>query len=1091
MRIIIDMQGAQTGSRYRGIGRYTVSFVKEIIKNHTHHDYVLLLNGLFKDTIVPIRREFSHLIDQNKIQVWEAVAPVSEMHEENRWRRNAAELIRENFIENIDPDLILLTTIIEGYGDNFVANIRETNNNIPIALIFYDIIPYLYPEEYLTDKRVANWYEEKLKQIKRADLLLSISNSSRQEAIKYLGIKPDDVVNISAASDDRFFKKIISESEKNSLLNRFGLIKPYLMYLSATDWRKNHKRLIEAYSLLPTSIRNEHQLCFVGGLPIDHKNDFISFANECGLSNEEIIITNHVTDEEINALYNLCKAFIFPSWHEGFGLPVLEAMQCGKPVICSNTSSLPEIVEIQEALFDPFNIKDMHRKIEQVLTNENFRMELENNAINRSKSFSWCESAKTAIEAIERKFIQVHYSASNQPTTQHERTSALIKKLTSFRHPVSNKDILLTAKAIAINEIIYNQQRRLFVDISELVLYDSKTGIQRVVRNILRQWLDCPSQDIKIVPVYASMEHGYKYANSFIHKFMDNEKLNKNTSESNDDIIDFKSGDIFLGLDLLHPDVIEKHEAFYQMLRRHNVSVKFVLYDMLPIQLPQYSNAGVPEGFKRWLTVVVSNADEIICISNSVADDLKTYLHKHAYQYVNINWFHLGADIKNEINLKILDLNYSFALNQISKLPSFLMVGTLEPRKGHVQVLEAFEQLWQSFEINLVLVGKLGWKMAAFVDRLQKHPQKDKHLFWFDSIDDYSLDNIYYNCTCLIAASYGEGFGLPIIEAAQHKVPIIARDIHVFREVAGEHAYYFMDSNDPEVIAQTVKEWLILYQNGKHSSPEGMQWLTWKQSAENLLKILVEKKKPYHTWLKIKKIGIVIVTYSMAPHSLIESIMSKHHLKYYVFHHGNEDVGNEVKNIFSKHNSEVFLSCGNRGLAKSWNEGIYLSKKEDNDITLVINDDIEFYHECFDSWVSFIIEHPEAALVFCYGDETQSDSSIISRSQDFACFAFGNDAYYKVGKFDEIFVPAYFEDFDYMSRCSRVGVSTICDPSVRCRHERSHTVRSCPEIAKNNTVFFSENKTRFINKWGWHEPNSEKMYIYPYNDPINTYYDPF
>ena len=147
-------------------------------------------------------------------------------------------------------------------------------------------------------------------------------------------------------------------------------------------------------------------------------------------------------------------------------------------------------------------------------------------------------------------------------------------------------------------------------------------------------------------------------------------------------------------------------------------------------------------------------------------------------------------------------------LNLLSLRPSFLMVGTVEPRKGHTQALAAFEKLWeQGLDANLVIVGNQGWNMESLADRLRHHPEQGKRLFWLEGISDEYLEKIYAASTCLIAASEGEGFGLPLIEAAQHKLPIIARDIPVFREVAGEHAHYF-NGLEPQVLADAIKHWL-------------------------------------------------------------------------------------------------------------------------------------------------------------------------------------------------------------------------------------------------------------------------------------------
>jgi glycosyltransferase involved in cell wall biosynthesis len=166
------------------------------------------------------------------------------------------------------------------------------------------------------------------------------------------------------------------------------------------------------------------------------------------------------------------------------------------------------------------------------------------------------------------------------------------------------------------------------------------------------------------------------------------------------------------------------------------------------------------------------------------------------------------------------------------------MVGTLEPRKGHAQVLSAFEKLWQSGKnVSLVIVGKRGWLISELVDRIERHSELNNRLFWLEGISDEYLEKVYSASTCLIAASYGEGFGLPLIEAAQHKISIIARDIPVFREVASDHAFYFKAEYSTE-LAQTIEKWLSLYHLGEHPKPDNISWVTWRESAAQLLKAL-------------------------------------------------------------------------------------------------------------------------------------------------------------------------------------------------------------------------------------------------------------
>jgi len=170
------------------------------------------------------------------------------------------------------------------------------------------------------------------------------------------------------------------------------------------------------------------------------------------------------------------------------------------------------------------------------------------------------------------------------------------------------------------------------------------------------------------------------------------------------------------------------------------------------------------------------------------------------------------------------------------------MVGTIEPRKGHAQTLAAFELSWaEGMDTNLVIVGKQGWMVEKLVEKLRHHPELGRRLFWLEGISDEYLEKVYASCTCLIAASEGEGFGLPLIEAAQHKLPIIARDIPVFHEVAGEHAFYFK-GKEPDDLAKAVQKWLELYRSGQHPKSDDMPWLTWNESASQLLDIIIAGK---------------------------------------------------------------------------------------------------------------------------------------------------------------------------------------------------------------------------------------------------------
>ncbi len=166
------------------------------------------------------------------------------------------------------------------------------------------------------------------------------------------------------------------------------------------------------------------------------------------------------------------------------------------------------------------------------------------------------------------------------------------------------------------------------------------------------------------------------------------------------------------------------------------------------------------------------------------------------------------------------------------------MVGTIEPRKGYAQTLDAFEILWaKGHDINLVIVGKEGWSVGKVVRRIRKHRELNKRLFWFKEASDELLLKLYQSCSEFLMASEGEGFGLPIVEAAQHGLPVIARDIPVFREVAGNHVFYFKGTTGPD-LSNALSKWLELHKNSEHPRPEDIRWLTWEESTKQFAKLI-------------------------------------------------------------------------------------------------------------------------------------------------------------------------------------------------------------------------------------------------------------
>jgi len=1236
MRIVIDLQSCQSDSRFRGIGRYSMALAKAMARQAGNHEIWLVLNDRFPDTIPSIRHEFDGLVPRDHIATFAVNGPVAENNPRNLWRTRAAERIREYFLAGLQPDVVHVTSLFEGWSDDAVSSIGAFDKSVPTTATLYDLIPLVHPDSYLLESRTRDYYLGKIQSLRSASCLLAISDYSKQEAVRALGLKGESIVNISSAVDPRFGPREISPEEKRTLLSRYKITKPFVMCApGAFDERKNIAGLLKAYSRLDPDLRRAHQLLVTGKHHESAYVQMIKLARRAGFEGDDLVLTDYVPDDDLIELYNLCKLFVFPSLYEGFGLPVLEAMACGAPVIASNTTSIPEVIGRTDALFDPARPEAITEKMQQALTDEGFRQSLAQHGLEQAKKFSWDNSARTAIAAFESLhrrnrpdsqasvaapkekprlafvsplppeqsgistysaellpelarfydialiidqetvsepalstsfpardvawfeahasgFDRILYQMGNSPFHKHmfamlkrhpgvvvmhdfylssvvhwmettgyspaffrgslysshgylalsvldrfgaetaiqtypcnrfvldqavgvivhsqyaitaarkwygdavasrlwhipqlrsipleknrERTrakldfepedfvvcsfgaiaptklnhrlldawmgsslgqdgcchlvfvgenhggeygqallrrmaesglknhihvtgfmsserygqyleaadvavqlrtltrgetsrsvldalayglaliinahgtmaeypddvliklrddfsdeelvgaleslrddsslrkqigtagqryiaefhnpgrigeqyyeaiehfaglsqntryAALLNSLADFPPPVepSATDLLVTAQTVAQNTPQIGR-KQLLVDVSVLAKEDLRTGIERATRSILLQLLDDPPEGYRVEPVYCD-RNMYRYA-----RYFTTEALGMSKTGLQDDRIDVQEGDVFLGLDW-NPHNVSSNRGEFGHFVSLGVRVFFVVYDTLPIAHPELFPLDSRIGFRKWLETIADVANGLVCISKSSAEELCEWLNANPpdrAEPLPIGFFHLGADIENSLPTAGLPENAAGVLKALASAPSFLMVGTVEPRKRHAQALSAFEMLWpEGVEANLVIVGKRGWLVDKLVERLNNHPMLGKRLFWLEGISDEYLEKVYAASTCLIAASEAEGFGLPLVEAARKGLPIIARGIPVFREVAGDHAFYFSGLS-PEDLARAVRAWLDLSSHGKAPSSKEVAWLTWKESTAQLLKLVL------------------------------------------------------------------------------------------------------------------------------------------------------------------------------------------------------------------------------------------------------------
>lgn len=421
MRIVIDLQGAQSsGSRNRGIGRYSTALALSMCRNRGKHEIVLALNGAFAESTDEIRQQFADILPEDAIRVFHPLPDVHSLDDQREAQREASAMAWEAFLASLEPDVVHVSSLFEGLSDDAVTSIGAYGFGTHQTVVtLYDLIPLINHERYLANPTLDRWYRRKIEHISRADLLLSISESSRQEGLEYLHFREEQIVNISTAADPQFRRVTLSRSEQIALRERHGINRPFIMYTGGIDQRKNIEGLICAYALMPEKVRSDFALAVVCSCHEDDRTRLLQLAKEAGLNSGDLVMTGFVPEDELIALYSSCRLFVFPSWHEGFGLPALEAMWCGAPVIASNLSSLPEVIGWADAMFDPLDSQSIADKLEQALTDEAFSKALVKHGAKQRRKFSWDETARTALTAIERLWSEA--AKRTMPTRPSEK----------------------------------------------------------------------------------------------------------------------------------------------------------------------------------------------------------------------------------------------------------------------------------------------------------------------------------------------------------------------------------------------------------------------------------------------------------------------------------------------------------------------------------------------------------------------------------------------------------------------------------------------------------------------------------------------
>ncbi len=262
------------------------------------------------------------------------------------------------------------------------------------VITLHDIIPYTMPDT-VGKGYLSKFIENIPKIIKNADAIITVSEFSKKDICRFFPYSQDKIHVIPLAANSNF-KKHRKDYCKAYLSEMFGINKDFILYIGGFSPRKNVPILIEAFSKIKKDFKNPHNLVIVGS----HKEQIFQLQQIVDKYNmeDDVIFTGFVSDDELPLFYSACDLFVYPSLYEGFGLPVLEAMSCGAPVITTNCTSIPEVSGDATIYVDGCDVLELSNEIINLINNNAKKILYSKKSVERSLLFSWEKTAQKTME---------------------------------------------------------------------------------------------------------------------------------------------------------------------------------------------------------------------------------------------------------------------------------------------------------------------------------------------------------------------------------------------------------------------------------------------------------------------------------------------------------------------------------------------------------------------------------------------------------------------------------------------------------------------------------------------------------------------
>lgn len=382
---------------------------------------------------------------------------------------------------------------------------------------------------------------------------------------------------------------------------------------------------------------------------------------------------------------------------------------------------------------------------------------------------------------------------------------------------------------------------KIYVDVTVLTMATFITGIQRVTREISIRLIENNDFEIVLLHYNAAKSVYYQIDNTAYVEYYANGKgiKEKMITDKEIPLSQIGSGTLFFDLDAAWMCRM-KRSYLLPIIKEQGAKIVAHIYDIISITHPQYCLERGVYNFMDFLGAHLQYADKIIVNAEATVKELEKLTDSLECKLPECHVVPLGANFRNIVNESD---NVSFhSFEKLSKeKPYVLMVGTIEPRKNHRLLLEAYNYSLKEKGFQIVFAGYWGWNMETFEKKVKEHPDYGNGVYHFEGLDDRQINYLYQHAACVAFCSYTEGFGLPIVEALQRDAVVVAADVEVLREVGKEDCLWFEQDNVKDLCEKVLLGYEQKQSMNKESRVLHYKAATWEECYLNMYRVLVDE----------------------------------------------------------------------------------------------------------------------------------------------------------------------------------------------------------------------------------------------------------